>query len=324
MFKSLLLRIHPDKHPNDMQRATRIYQDVRPFYDACLIAPPTKKMRTSDSSSATRQVSPSKAKYPLEFNAHDKWPHMQFHSPYATAGMSADAMSCAVAYQCINARGAIAHGKIPELIFDNNNVINEPSNVRSVENVFSGSYGVKELVGVNEIKEEIMNRGPVVSTSFCPSDAFLNNHIIGKSSHCYQSDIIIIGWMQLSTGEVWILQPLYRDKSTTQPVFVGMGQFGLDDCCLAPRSNFEHMPWQSGPYYDINTAGNEDALQTWARMTTFVRSLDSVFKTFGTANLSAITVRDKAKHSKSRKAAIRRIEWNGEKQMFVIDFDFIE
>jgi len=104
MFKSLLLRVHPDKHPNDMQRATRIYQDVRPFYDACLIAPPTKKMRTSDSSSATRQVSPSKAKYPLEFNAHDKWPHMQFHSPYATAGMSADAMSCAVAYQCINAR----------------------------------------------------------------------------------------------------------------------------------------------------------------------------------------------------------------------------
>jgi hypothetical protein len=200
MFKTLMLRVHPDKHPNDVQRATRLCQEVTPFFEACLVSSPSKKRQRTPSSSAARQRSPNSTAYPLEFNALNKWPHMQLNSPYATADMTAEAMSLAVGYQCINARGAIAHGKTPELIYDND--CTDPlSNEESVRDAFF-TYGVKELQGVDEIKEEIMNRGPVVSTSFCPSDAFLSKSIIGKSRSCHQSDIIIIGWKQLSTGEV--------------------------------------------------------------------------------------------------------------------------
>jgi hypothetical protein len=325
MFKTLLLRVHPDKHLNDMQRATRIYQDVRPFYDACLvsvIAPPKKKNE--------KRKFPSSSIYPLEFNAHSKWPHMQFIEPCITPDMSADAMSCAVAYQCINARGAIAHGRKPELTYSNDNV-NELSNVRKVRRVtgvFDGFGGTKELSEVEAIKEEIMNRGPVVSTSFCPSDAFLNNNGIGSSRYCHQIDILIVGWKQLTTGEVWILQPLYGDGGTTQPVYVAVGQFGIDDCCLVPMDDLENLPWQSGPYYDISTAGVEDAWQTCPSIESHPSSIDSLFKAIGTTNFcmsrTVVTVRDKHKKAKSRKATLVAIVWDTDKERFDVKLDFIE
>jgi hypothetical protein len=334
LFKALLLRVHPDKHPNDVQRATRLCQDVTPFFKACLesvVAPPNEKNDIRKSFS--RQRSENSTAYPLEFNAVDKWPHMQFKKPFIIPDMPADAMSCAVAYQCINARGAIAHGKKPQLAY-NNDAVNKLSNVRNavrgVTFVFSndGFGGSKELSDVKKIKEEIMNRGPVVSTSFCPSDAFLNSNTIGRSCHRHQSDILIVGWKQLTTGEVWIVQPLYRDGSTTQPVHVAIGQFGIDDCCLAPNGDLENLPWQSGPYYDMSMAGIENVWQTCPAIECHPSSVDSLFKAIGTTNISMsntiVTVRDKNKKAKSRKATLRKIAWDADKQWFDVKFDFIE
>ena len=53
LFRTLVVRVHPDKHPNDVERATRLCQDAKIFYDKCLTSlstsPPgsRKKARTS-------------------------------------------------------------------------------------------------------------------------------------------------------------------------------------------------------------------------------------------------------------------------------------
>ena len=51
IFKALILRIHPDKHPNDT-RATKLFQNVQNFYKDC-------SDLLQSSSSLTRLPSPS-------------------------------------------------------------------------------------------------------------------------------------------------------------------------------------------------------------------------------------------------------------------------
>jgi hypothetical protein len=45
---------------------------------------------------------------------------------------------------------------------------------KSVKDVFDAEVGTKVLSNIADIKEELMKRGPVVSTSFRLSRAFLN------------------------------------------------------------------------------------------------------------------------------------------------------
>ena len=68
----------------------------------------------------------------------------------------------------MNARGAITHGKKTEL------VMKPPStNPLSACKVFEDNGGSKELHTISDMKEELMNNGPIVSTSFVQSDAFM-------------------------------------------------------------------------------------------------------------------------------------------------------
>lgn len=109
LFRTLLTRVHPDKHPADSGRATRLCQDVKIFYESCgvsLSSPePNRKKRKSGS--------PTSTAFPLEFRSKEKWPHIGFLLRGVQEEHMADetVASCLVAYQCINARGAIAHGK---------------------------------------------------------------------------------------------------------------------------------------------------------------------------------------------------------------------
>ena len=103
------------------------------------------------------------------------------------------------------------------------------------------------------IKDELIKNGPVVSTSFCPSPAFIRDNSI------QQRDILIVGWKQLPSGEAWIVQPLCKEGSrVSKVVCVAIGQYGIDDRCLAPRNSFDNKPWQSGPYYDTSMRGVEN------------------------------------------------------------------
>ena len=85
----MLLRVHPDKHPGD-ERATRICQDVKTFYDDCLAATPVRKKKKSSSTG-----SPSGMGYALEFDVTNKWSHIQYHCPHIKPQMTSHAVSVA-------------------------------------------------------------------------------------------------------------------------------------------------------------------------------------------------------------------------------------
>lgn len=328
-FKALLLRVHPDKHPND-ERATRICQDVKTFYDDCLAATPVRKKKKSSSTG-----SPSGMGFPLDFNVTNKWSHIQYGHLCVQPQMRKSKVSIAVALQCINARGAIAHGRRTESIYVNESVAK--CTETSAKKLFKSQFGgAKELKGVDDIKDELIKNGPVVSTSFCPSSAFVSNNSI------QQHEILIVGWKQLATGEAWIVQPLavqsllqyggnMCNMSQVAYKYIPIGQFGIDKVCLAPKSNLENVAWEGGPYFDTPMMkGVENVWLSWPSMECFVSSIDGLFKGIGTlsygnlvAPMPIVTVRNKNKIAHSRKAALRSVKWEPEKSSFKVTFTFI-
>ena len=112
----------------------------------------------------------------------------------------------------------------------------------------------------------------------------------------------------------------------SQVVYVAIGQFSIDDCCLAPKSNFENITWQSGPYYDAKMTSVENVWQTWTYICCYENSIDSFFKEIGTISLGVyptITIRDKNKIAHSRKATLTSVKWEPEKLRFKLSFTFI-
>ena len=87
-----------------------------------------------------------------------------------------------IAFKCINYRGAIAHGKKTELSYQYDCVVawEKSTNARDVFYNYGG--GSKELKSIEEIKDEIMQNGPVVSSSFHSPRRFSMREIILISS----------------------------------------------------------------------------------------------------------------------------------------------
>ena len=325
LFRTLVVRVHPDKHPNDVERATRLCQDAKIFYDKCLTSlstsPPgsRKKARTS--------YSPNSSIFPFEFNSSNKWPHMSFRTPRLANGTTAE-LSCLVAHQCVNSRGAVAHGKKIELAYRSKAATEKAKTCTSVRMIFEMFGGTKELGDIDDIKRELVTRGPVVSTSFRPSDGFLRvNPTMG-----HQNDYLIIGWAQLPSGEVWLVQPLIRRGATiSSPVHVAIGQFGIDECCLALTDDLENKPWEPGPYFDRNLQKVEEEWRTWSDINCPLSSLaelEPFMKEVGMIRTKAspphITIRNKEKIAHSRKARLRSFGWNKEEKVWQVDFDFID
>mmetsp|Transcript_33241 Transcript_33241/g.54307 ORF Transcript_33241/g.54307 Transcript_33241/m.54307 type:complete len:256 (+) Transcript_33241:307-1074(+) len=235
-------------------------------------------------------------------------------------GRSSAEVSCLVAYQCINARGAIAHGKNIQLKFSSEQAIEKVKQGLGAKEVLGGFGGAKELSSAEEIKEEIMKRGPVVSTSFEPNEAFLDQN----SSLRQQMDFLIVGWTQEPAGEVWIVAPLAASNFLLPNVHVSFGQFGIDDCCVAPIDSLENLPWESGPYLDINMTGVDVGWRTgWEALThnvTKISDIEPLLKEIGTVRISSprngvppqdhlVCIRDINKKAHSRRGILRSVEW---------------
>lgn len=119
IFRTLLTRVHPDKHPTDSDRATRLCHDVKVFYENCGMSSPEPKQKKRRKSG-----SPKSTAFPLEFRSREKWPHIDFTMRDAETQLTRAEVSCLVAYQCINTRGAIAHGKKISNKFSHEQAIN--------------------------------------------------------------------------------------------------------------------------------------------------------------------------------------------------------
>jgi hypothetical protein len=148
----------------------------------------------------------------------------------------------------------------------------------------------------------------------------------------YQNDYLIIGWTQLPSGEAWLVQPLIQRGATiSSPVYVAMGQFGIDECCLAPTNDLENIPWESGPYFDNDMHGAEEEWRTWPGINCDLNSLadlEPFMKEVGKIHTNAspphITIRNKEKIAHSRKARLLSFGWNKEEKKWQVSFDFID
>ena len=153
-----------------------------------------------------------------------------------------------VAYQCINARGAIAHGKRPSLIYSWENA--KACVGSSVQEVLSKHGGYRTITGgkIDEIKVELIHRGPVISFSFIPTKNLASkfpgsilDSRIKKHHYC-----LLVGWKLTEFGEVWLVQ----NYNGNEIIHVPVGQFNVEETIIFPKNSFKNVPWQQGPYLD--------------------------------------------------------------------------
>ena len=211
--------------------------------------------------------------FPKDFKVTDKWSYL---TPKQKVCELPD-IPAQVAFQCVNKRGAIAHGRDTELNFD---VLTMDSNpFKTVQEVFDDLGGTKAVEGIQNIKEELMNRGPVVSTSFILTEDFMsspeNSNRFDPGLVNQQYPVLIVGWEHTAYGEVWIIQPLVKGRYLEMQK-IAFRQFGIDEKCIAPVSSFEKTPWQSGPYFDVDMSGSPfpEWCTTWNGVETNITSQD--------------------------------------------------
>ncbi len=262
-MKKLMVSIHPSNYPKN-EDVQYLYEDVQTFYDACFQRmseecdedpKPNNRMklrfrRTSSPNTVVDTV--------VQFNIRQKWPWLDgYLRPLSPDELtSGKTLAPLVAYQCINARGAIAHGKRPSLIYSWENA--KSCTGLSVMDVFNKHGGVKTLTSGNieDIKLEIIHHGPVVSFSFIPTRDFALDHetSIIKSRIKKHHYCLIVGWKLTEFGEVWLVQSYDGNEILQVPV----GQYSIDQTILAPKEDFFHTCWQQGPYFDRDMSNYVD------------------------------------------------------------------
>lgn len=324
-IKELKLRIHNDKSLKDSS-TTALLNDVEKFVDACcrLFAKASSTSTSTRGPTTTiRKEKTNNALFPSEFKVTDKWSFVAFHHPVAppeTKALSGtnNKLDIFMAYRCVNARGCVAHGAKPGLFFGWNKVEQDVMKIASVEQLFEEKFkGARKIKGVEAIKQELTTRGPVLSTSFVLTPGFANSTKYIDSFNMDRINknhpVLIIGWKLTTFGEVWLVRS-YDDSV----VAIAFGQFGIDEVCLAPESNLEHVSWQSGPFLDVDMSNWPTDWMTWTTPDFFVDSaeLENLSECFDEGFMTAkekrsrFVVRDKNKRAHSRVWYLEEIKWS--------------
>jgi len=330
-MKKLMTRIHPKNFPNN-EDALNIYEDIQTFYDACcndLIdeAEAEKTQQKSILRKRRRTVSPATIIDSIvQFSVRQKWAHLNDYTrpvpPYRL--VSGKLLSPLVAYQCINARGAIAHGKRPTLIYSWDNA--HTCDGYSVSDVFEKHGGSKSIVDGNtdDIKLELVKNGPVVSVSFIPDKAFYLEHEknivqsrIRKHHYC-----LIIGWELTEFGEVWLVQ----NYSGDEVMKIGFGTYSIEEHIIFPKDDFITTAWQKGPYFDTNMSQYEGWLQKksielsmkTAEFESFMGLLDEQGIYEAIYDKTRFCIRDRKKIAHSRSAMLQDVKWNPEERYWTV------
>jgi hypothetical protein len=340
-FKELNLRIQPD-NPDD-NSVIELFRKVQKFYDACCrrLGVPSNKKKPVLKAAPPTKVPTSESTFPIEFNVTDKWSFVSCNHPITPnrEALSAhnNSLDILTAYLCINARGAVAHGAKPGVLFSWNIVEKNVAKYATAEQLFSEKFkGARRLEGVNAIKEELTTRGPVVSTSFLMSQNFANTTTFSQAfdmqSINQKLPLLIVGWKLTAFGEVWLVHPPAAGSKQTQELIpVAMGQFGIDDMCLAPESNLEDIAWQSGPFLDLNVSSWPPEWRSWKKIDIHLSSseLESLFTCFNSGFVDAkekktrFVIRDKNKIAHSRACNVNDVCWDETKKKWKVSAQFI-
>mmetsp|Transcript_15133 Transcript_15133/g.18438 ORF Transcript_15133/g.18438 Transcript_15133/m.18438 type:complete len:466 (+) Transcript_15133:118-1515(+) len=404
IYRSVMKRIHPDKHPND-SRVTTIFQNVQNFYDDCREhfdsssltsvkgKVPASNERTNQKGTTLRTRKRRKHGkgslssydnniYPQEFYVYSKWSYMNVFSqqsgninsnnndededntdeteavtryPYPpNHKITSKTLGPFQAYKCIHARGALAHGRRITKYFSWNNVEEHGVSNHTVTDVFKSVVGgdIVQLTDVNDIKEELMTRGPVVSVSFKLTNAYLSQ--LGRDRGAFaveqntldveatsdttngqkNHELLIVGWSLTPYGEAWKVQFLFdqhNNNSATstdnanqeEPSFIhiGFGQFGIDELCLAPKKSLDHIPWQCGQHFDAEFSDVPE-WREWKQMDLPIVESELVligncFKR-GMFTGESFVLRDRDKVAHSANYTIKNLRWNDETNEWII------
>jgi hypothetical protein len=320
-FKELQRRIHPDKHLH--ADTTKLFQDVLTFYDRCcesLMDPRRTKQNTTKSKSPT-----SVSDFPQDFHVQDKWSFLDIERlPPLDTTVSDSDLAAFTAAMCINARGAISHGQKTNLTFG----IKAMNTYSSVEAAFDSNGGTKHLSSIDAIKKEIIENGPVVSTSFVLRREFLSvgeysdSLLQSRVGNCHE--LLLIGWNLTAFGEVWLARPLHAENPIVEPIRIAFGQFGVNDLCIAPKSSFDNTPWQLGPYFDAHPLPMEWLGCSSMHLRITSSELEDLAKCFDKGLVAAcrdhspFVIRNKRKFANSRSFYLSDIQWDKDKSLWEV------
>ena len=258
--------------------------------------------------------------FPDKFHVGQKWTFVNCQLPQAAGVVDAE-LAAHTAAVCYNARGAIAHGQATQIHYTRDAFTSFPF----VQSIFNHMGGSKRLSSVQEIKKELMENGPVVSTSFVLSRTFLENEKYSssflKSRVEMTHEVVIVGWMSAAAGDFWLVKSL---DAYSPPVPIAMGHFGIDDCCMSPIVNFSNVAWQHGPYFDATFSSDE--WMGWSALLLDLSSaeLEDLACCFKTGLLDAsrqrtpFVIRNKNKLAHSRRYRLKEISWNKEKSKWTL------
>lgn len=331
-FRELKLLIHPDKQKDDSkERAQDLFQRAQNFYDDCMenFNKPSARKKTRQSSSP-RSVS----NLGHEFHVKNKWPFpdiadAQQSRDFVDTMEEEEAIHIGTAYKCINFRGAIAHGRSTELQYG---VGGKECSETTTQDIFTVcGKGYKTLESVDEIKEELMTRGPVVSIAFELTQEFVNaseyGHLFFNSQIGATHPVLILGWKLSSFGEMWIIQT--TRGNTEFPI--GFRQFGIDDVCIAPNSDFSDCAWQGGDKIFSDVSLTNSDWYSWPGMLLKLSSEDfeNLMSTINESILHAVdnktefVLRETPKIARSRTAFLVDITWDGSAKKWGIQMNFV-
>lgn len=165
-FRALARQIHPDMRQQEKRKATELLQSVSTLCEACC-----KSWLFSGGASNVRAAttSPGSESCPQSFHVQEKWPllHIDSIGPLAPWGcLKGDDVAPHIVANCINARGAIAHGQKAELA-----VSAESMKQRTdAEELFAAVGGAKCLEPISSIKKELTEN--VSPRTTCAASAF--------------------------------------------------------------------------------------------------------------------------------------------------------
>lgn len=344
----------------ELARVTRIFQETSAYYNVCCsrLAAESPGMSSNNSlgettmrTNETRQTSKgrsrhaydnanisnkrdfrppsvislgSSAKTPIEFNSYQVWPFMKdmVKSPPVGERVSQSELAWIMGCRVINLRGAVIHGQGIGRAYQVSRKSNEVDKYKHPAEVLKhfGFVCRRQLDNVQEIKLEIMEHGPVISTSFELHRSFYNSTEHADKFSANQvgriHPLIIVGWTMTSQGELWKVRGL-DGKETFE---IGTGQFKISESVLAPpEAILETIPWQSnGPYLDLNMPNVLGQSKDWRELRhmsisisakeleTLSKMLEGGFQQ-AIKNKQSFVIRDKNKLAYSRRYTLREV-----------------
>jgi len=302
------------------------------------------------------EIVPSEPEFPVSFVLTDQWYFL--HEQPKQKACDTHLIPTQVSYQCINKRGAIAHGRPTELQFDVNikskplksademaaeanpevnDYYMEEKYSKGVEEVFNELGGFKGLESISDIKREIMTRGPVVSVSFQLTATFMksseNRNRFDPNYINSIHPVAIIGWEHTDFGEVWLIQPLVRGGQTDLQR-IAFRQYGIDENVIAPIDSFDNIPWQRGPYFDIDLSDTPfpEWSTEWPGLETSITTaeLENLGEVIADdlisspLNRSKFVMRDKRFIARSRQCYLTKLEWQTGDKAWRIEVSYLD